>query len=106
MDPKHINSHNQALASENSVPAIQEYGNQGRDLDEEIREIDTELGFFEEPQNSRYTEIAMSLHVSLQPFNMEKLKNVLAPNQALPETPLREELSHRSHTTPPHDVNN
>lgn len=64
MDPKHINSHNQALASKNSVPAIQEYGNQGRDLDEEIREIDTELGFYEEPQNLGYFEIAVPLHVN------------------------------------------
>ena len=37
---------------------------------------------------------------------MEKLKNVLAPNQALPKTPLCDELSHRSYATPPHDVNN
>ena len=106
VDPKNINSHNQAPALENSVPVVQEYGNQGRDLEEEIREIDTELGFYEEPQNSGYTEIAVPLHVNSQFFNMEKLKNVLAPNQALPETPLCDELSHRSHATPPHDVNN
>ena len=37
---------------------------------------------------------------------MEKLRNVLAPNQALPKTPLCDELSHRSYATPPHDVNN
>ena len=41
VDPKNINSHNHAPTSENSIPAVQEYRNQGRDLDEEIREIDS-----------------------------------------------------------------
>ena len=106
VDPKNINSHNHAPASENSIPAVQDHENQGRDFDEEIREIDTELGIYEEPQNSGYTENVVSLYVNSQSFNMERLKNELASNQTLPETPLRDELSHKFHATTPYDMTN
>ena len=106
VNPKNINSHNHDPASENSIPAVQDHENQGRDFDEEIREIDTELGIYEEPQNSGYTENVVPLYVNSQSFNMEKLKNELASNQTLLETPLRDELSHKFHATTPHDMTN
>lgn len=48
----------------------------------------------------------MPLYENSQSFNMENLRNELAPNQTLSETSLREKLNHRTHASPLHDVIN
>ena len=64
-----------------SFSAAQARGNQGVDFEEQLNEIDTELGINEKPKKSGSAEGAAPLTEISQPFNMDTLRNKLAPTQ-------------------------
>ena len=100
------NPHNHGPVTETPTPVVQVHGNQGNYFEEQLNEIDTELGIYEQPRNSGYTENAAPIHVTTQPFNMENLKNELASNQGFVETPPSDMPRHRAHARPLQDVTN
>ena len=51
------------------------------DFEEQLNEIDTELGIYEKPKKSGSAEGAARLIEISQPFNMDTLRNKLAPTQ-------------------------
>ena len=76
------------------------------DFEEQLNEIDAELGIYEQQNSSGYTEIVAPIHVHIQPSNSENLKSELALNQRHAETPPRDMPRHRAHARPPQDATN
>ena len=100
------NPHNPVSVTGSSFSAAQARGNQGVDFEEQLNEIDTELGINEKPKKSGSAEGAAPLTEISQPFNMDTLRNKLAPTQQPAEPPLGEAPSHRPHARPFLDVTN
>ena len=76
------------------------------DFEEQLNEIDTELGIYEEPKKWGFAEGEAPLTEISQPFNMNTLRNELAPTQQPAKPPPGEAPSHRPHARPLLDVTN
>nr|POE98978.1 hypothetical protein CFP56_40193 [Quercus suber] len=100
------NPHNLVSVTGSSFSVAQARGNQGVDFEEQLNEIDTELGIYEEPKKLGSAKGATPLTAISQPFNMDTLKNELTPTQQPTELPLGEAPSHRPHARPFLDVTN
>nr|POE61994.1 hypothetical protein CFP56_38538 [Quercus suber] len=68
--------------SANTVPntAVQDHGNKGGDFDQQLKEIDSELGIYEDPQNLGLPTNPTFPKENSNSFDMGKLRNELAPN--------------------------
>lgn len=95
------NSHNSAIINENPIPSFQNHENKGDYFAQKLKEIDKDLGFYEEPQNTGL------FHKEASPlFDMEKLRPGLAIKENAALVPPREHPSHAEHAVPLSDISN
>ena len=100
------NPHNPVSETESSFPAAQTRENQGMDFEEQLNEIDTELGIYEELKKSGFAEGEAPLTEFVQPINVNTLSDELDPIQQYAEQPPGDAPSHRPHARPLLDVTN
>lgn len=99
-------SHKHTSANIIPIPVVQDHGNKGGNFSQQLKEIDKELGIYEDPQNSGFTKNVVFFKEDSQSFDMEKLKTELAPNQNRTGDPQREKPIHKSHAPPIQGVTN
>ena len=87
-----------------SAPHIQEHGIEGDSLSQQLKEIDRDLGFNEDPLTDAGMDSLPNMEVSPL-FDLEKLKNSSEANPSLPpHSP--NPLSHNTRNTSLHDLTN
>ena len=100
------NPHNPVPETGSSFPAAQTRENQGMDFEEQLNEIDMELGIYEEPKNRGFAKINDPLPECVPPINSNTPSHELAPTQQHAEQSLGEASSHGPHARPLLDVTN
>ena len=101
MENQNQNSHISVEINENPTPPFQDHGNKGDYFSQKIKEIDKDLGIYEEPP------IADSCHKEASPlFDMKNLRAELANKENIELTPPHVHLSNADHAAPLRDISN
>ena len=87
-----------------STPYIQDHEIEGDSLSQQLKEIDRELGFNEDPLTDAGMDSLPNMEASPL-FDLEKLKNSLEANPSLPPHSPNPQ-SHNTRNTPLHDLTN
>ena len=106
MEADFTESQKQTAANSIPNPVVTDHGINGPDFAQQLKEIDNELGIYEAPQTLGNTENSVSTKESQNSFDMENLRNELAPNKIQAGTLLREISTPKSHACPLQDVTN
>ena len=101
MENQNQNSHISVEINENPTPPFQDHRNKGDYFSQKIKEIDKDLGIYEEPP------IADSCHKEASPlFDMKNLRAELANKENIELTPPHVHLSNADHAAPLRDISN
>lgn len=90
----------------NECLVARDYGNKGESFTQKLREIDKEIGIYEDPLNSGMTEIDSTQKENVQNFNMGDIMSKLTPTQDTSPTPSRMSQPIKTHAFALHDVTN
>ena len=101
METQNQNSNISAEINENQTPPFQDHGNKGDYFAQKLKEIDKDLGIYEEPPSTDFSQKEAS-----PLFDMENLRAELAINESVALTPPHEHHSHAKHAAPLRDMSN
>ena len=101
METQNQNSNISAKISENPTPPFQDHRNKGEYFAQKLKEIDKDLGIYEEPPSTEFCQKEAS-----PLFDMENLRVELAINKNVVLTPPREHHNHAKHAAPLRDISN
>ncbi|XP_030942600.1 uncharacterized protein LOC115967604 [Quercus lobata] len=101
METQNQNSNISAKINENPNPPFQDYGNKGEYFAQKLKEIDKDLGIYEEPPSTEFFQKEAS-----PLFDMENLRAELAINENVVLTSPREHHCHAEHAAPLRDISN
>ena len=88
-----------------SAPLSQDHGNKGDFFTQQLKEIDKDLGIYEDPLNAAATNSISNKEVSPL-FDLENLKNSLEVNPGLPPQHFFSYQNHKESNTHLHDITN
>lgn len=106
MEIQNKKSHESTVLQGNSIPHFQDHKNKGEYFSQKLKEIDKDIGIYEDLLKSAAAEEVNSYKETSPLFNVENLKNSLYTNPSLPKSQTLVPPLHKECTTYLHDITN
>ena len=101
-----LKSHESTVLKNNSHPVFQDLENKGVSFSQQLKDIDGDLGIYEDTLNLAHATVTKTRKKKSLPFDLGMLGDDLDASQSMSHAPTLVPSLHQNHATPLHNISN